>query len=85
MTAPYMHDGSVATLSDVLDNYASGGPFPDTPHKASLVMGLTLSGTEKADVIAFLQSLTDEVFLTNPRFADPWPDGHPASSNRTMP
>jgi cytochrome c peroxidase len=48
-------------------------------------MGFTLSGSEKADVIAFLQSLTDEEFLTDPLFADPWPDGHPARANRTMP
>ena len=85
LTAPYMHDGSVATRSDVLDNSANAGRFPDTPHKSSLVMGFTLSGSEKADVIAFLQSLTDEEFLTDPRFADPWPDGHPARANRTMP
>jgi cytochrome c peroxidase len=84
-TAPYMHDGSVATLSDVLDNYAKGGRFPDTPGKAPLVMGFALSDAEKADVIEFLQSLTDEDFLTDPRFADPWPEGHPASATRMMP
>jgi cytochrome c peroxidase len=85
VTAPYMHDGSVATLSDVLDNYANGGRFPDAPGKDPLVLGFTLTPAEKADVITFLHSLTDEGFLSDPRFADPWPDGHPARATRTMP
>ncbi len=83
VTAPYMHDGSVATLGDALDHYAAGGrtipsgPYQGvgskSPYKSELIVGFTLSPEEKGDVIAFLKSLTDEAFLTDPRFADPWP------------
>jgi cytochrome c peroxidase len=80
-TAPYMHDGSIATLSEVLDHYAAGGRnVIDGPHagdgraspfKSDFVPGFALSASEKADVIAFLESLTDEELLTDPRYADP--------------
>lgn len=83
VTAPYMHDGSVATLSEVLDHYAAGGrTIPsgpnagvgaDSPLRSELIRGFELSDQERADVIAFLESLTDEAFLTNPAHADPWP------------
>lgn len=85
VTAPYMHDGSIATLSEVLSHYTAGGrSIEDGPHagdgsrnpyKSALVPGFAISDREKADLIAFLESLTDEVFLTDPRFANPWPDG----------
>ncbi len=81
-TAPYMHDGSVAELSNVLDFYSAGGRnITSGPHqgdgrknpfKDGFVTGFTLSEQEKRDVISFLESLTDEKFLTNPRFANPW-------------
>jgi cytochrome c peroxidase len=81
-TAPYMHDGSIATLDEVLDHYAAGGRTisegPNAgvgsrnPNKSDLVTGFELSGEERADLIAFLESLTDETFLTNPEHADPW-------------
>lgn len=85
VTAPYMHDGSLATLSEVLDTYAKGGRFPDVAQKDPLVAGFYLNAQEKADVIAFLESLTDETFLTDPQFSDPWPQDHPAAKNRAMP
>ena len=82
VTFPYMHDGTVATLSDVLDHYAAGGrtiasgPNAGTgsanPFKSAMVGGFALSPGEKADVIAFLRSLTDSTFLTNPRLSNPW-------------
>ena len=82
VTFPYMHDGTVATLSDVIDHYAAGGRTIATdpnkgvgsanPYKSALVGGFTISATEKADVIAFLRSLTDSTFLTNPRLSNPW-------------
>jgi cytochrome c peroxidase len=71
VTAPYMHDGSIATLGEVLDHYAKGGRARSTL-TSGFLMGFTLSDAEKADVIAFLTSLTDETLLTDPRFADPW-------------
>lgn len=82
VTAPYMHDGSIATLEEVIEHYAAGGRTiangPNAgvgsanPNKATNVDGFTLTDAEKRDLIEFLKSLTDESFLTDPRFADPW-------------
>lgn len=81
-TAPYMHDGSIGTLEEVLDFYAAGGrnltEGPNAgdgrlnPNKNSLVTKIRLSAQDKADLEAFLRTLTDEEFLTNPRHADPF-------------
>jgi cytochrome c peroxidase len=82
LTAPYLHDGSVATLRDVLATYMAGGrnvtegPFAGdgrvSPLKSGLVRGFTATEAEIDDVIAFLDSMTDPAFLTNPAYADPW-------------
>jgi cytochrome c peroxidase len=82
VTAPYMHDGSIANLSDVLDHYAAAGrtiqegPYAGVgsknPLKDPLVRGFKLTEQERSDLIAFLESLTDQGFLTDPEFADPW-------------
>lgn len=82
VTAPYMHDGSVATLDGVLDHYSAAGRTiangPNAgvgsrnPYKSSLIVGFTLSASERADVLDFLGALTDSDFLTAPRFANPW-------------
>lgn len=82
VTYPYMHDGSVATLGDVIDHYAAGGrtltlgPAPGigrrNPFKSSLVAGFAITGLEKGDLIAFLRSLTDSSFLTDPKLSNPW-------------
>jgi cytochrome c peroxidase len=82
VTAPYMHDGSIATLEEVLDHYAAGGRTilsgPNAgvgsanPYKSTFLVGFSLTPAEKADVIAFLESLTDAAFLTDTRFSDPW-------------
>jgi len=87
VTAPYFHDGSAATLDEVIDHYAAGGRSlqgalsgngSENPYKDPLVMGFELSGSDREDLKAFLHSLTDTEFLSNPRFSDPWPDGHAA-------
>lgn len=72
VTAPYMHDGSIETLEAVIDHYAMGGRAPGNPRKSALVGGFEITACEKSDLLSFLQSLTDESFLTDPRFADPW-------------
>jgi len=54
--APYMHDGSVATLKDAIDLYDRGGI--DRPSRSVLISRLGLRDDEKADLIAFLQTLT---------------------------
>lgn len=83
ITAPYMHDGSIATLGEVLDFYIAGGRvIPPgqanagdgrlNPYKDSLASGLALTPQDKLDLIAFLGTLTDETMLTDPRLADPF-------------
>jgi len=82
VTAPYMHDGSIATLSLVLDHYAAGGRTissgahagvgADSPLKDALLHGFTLTEQERADLLSFFESLTDRTFLADPRFADPF-------------
>lgn len=84
VTAPYMHDGSIATLDEVIDHYAAGGrTIASGPHagvgranplKSSFVPGFSLTAEERADLLAFLKSLTDREFLSDPRFSNPWPD-----------
>lgn len=73
LTAPYMHDGSIATLEGVIDHYAAGGKNGhDNPDKDPLVGGFTISPADRADLIEFLKSLTDDAVLHDPRFANPW-------------
>ncbi|WP_319381141.1 methanobactin export MATE transporter MbnM [Thiomicrorhabdus sp.] len=82
VTAPYMHDGSLDSLEAVLDFYADGGrnitegPYAGdgrlNPNKSDLIVLIDLNDQEKADLIAFLQTLTDESLLTNERFSDPF-------------
>jgi cytochrome c peroxidase len=73
VTAPYMHDGSIATLEAVLDHYAAGGRAGhDNPLKDPLIGGFTLSNGDRQDLIEFLKSLTDEALLHDARFANPW-------------
>lgn len=83
VTAPYMHDGSIATLDAVLDHYQKGGrtiasgPLAgvgaENPIKSPFVNGFPFPASDRAAVLAFLESLTDDAFLKDPRFADPWP------------
>lgn len=84
LTAPYMHDGSIATLDAVIDHYAAGGrriasgelagDGSRNPYKSEFVPGFDLSAAERADLRAFLRALTDESVLTNPEFGDPYAD-----------
>lgn len=79
VTAPYMHDGSIATLPQVLrEHYARAGRAVTlgqglNPLRSELIAGFQISESEIADVVAFLESLTDPGFLTDPRYGDPWP------------
>jgi len=60
LTAPYMHNGSLLTLEQVVDFYFRGGNFNNAAHFATLVFPQSISTTDKADLVAFLKSLTDE-------------------------
>jgi cytochrome c peroxidase len=69
ITGPYMHDGSLATLEDVVDHYASGGKAGHDP----IMRGFHMTPRNRVDLAAFLQSLTDEDLLLDARFGNPWP------------
>jgi cytochrome c peroxidase len=81
VTAPYMHDGSITSLNEVLDFYAAGGRVVTEgprqgdgrlhPGKSPFIKTFTLTLEERADLLAFLATLTDEKFLNDPRHADP--------------
>jgi cytochrome c peroxidase len=67
LTAPYMHDGSLPTLAAVLDHYQTGGK--PHPNRSGLLRPFALTAQERADVLAFLESLTDVGFVTDPAFS----------------
>ncbi len=81
LTAPYFHDGSVATLEGALDIHAAGGrdmgpglyagDGRSNPFKDPLIDRIRLDAQDKAGLIAFLKTLSDAGVATNPRFADP--------------
>lgn len=58
LTGPYMHDGSLATLEDVVAHFANGGTAD--PLKDPLVRPLDLNAQDQADIVAFLRALTDD-------------------------
>ena len=75
LTAPYMHDGRFNTLKDVLDFYSEGvqnSIYIDSKMQYAHQGGVKLSEEEKEDVIAFLNTLTDSVFISNPEFQNPF-------------
>jgi cytochrome c peroxidase len=77
VTAPYMHDGSIATLEDVIrKHYAVKGHSAMTskgasPMRDEFIVGFSINDREARDLVAFLNSLTDDDFLRNPAFSDP--------------
>lgn len=83
LTAPYMHDGRFQTLEEVIEHYDNGieqsqtlstlitaasNDFITDPNRD---INLFLTDQEKQDIIAFLEMLTDEDFITNPKFSEP--------------
>ncbi len=74
-TPPYMHDGRFATLEEVIDHYDHGVKNAST---IEFILqynlqpgGLQMTVQDKADLLAFLKTLTDADFLTNKRYAKP--------------
>ena len=83
LSAPYMHDGSIATLREVIvDHYARGGRRIDSgpnagdgavsPLKDPLMIGFAISDAEVDDLLAFFDALTDWEFICDARFSDPF-------------
>ncbi len=81
VTGPFMHDGSVETLDEVIKLYAAGGRNIESgplagdgrknPYKSGFVAGFNITDEERSDLVEFLKSLTDTEFLTNPAHSDP--------------
>ncbi len=73
-TAPYMHNGSLATLEEVLDHYTNGMKPSETIdtffRKKDGSLGIDLTTMEKKDLIAFLKTLSDQEFITNKIFSE---------------
>lgn len=73
VTAPYMHDGRFLSLDAVLNFYTDGvedNPKLDPILRQSETLGIPMNASEKQDIKAFLQTLSDERFLTNPAFSE---------------
>jgi cytochrome c peroxidase len=78
VTAPYMHDGRFQTLREVINHYSEGavdGPLADPRLRGMLLTNpvtLHLSESDKDALEAFLNTLTDTEFLSDPKFSDPF-------------
>lgn len=81
LTAPYMHDGSIESLSAVIDHYAAGGRNIDSgpnagagnrnPYKSEFLKGFELDAAEREDLLSFLSALTDRQLISDPALSDP--------------
>ncbi len=81
-TAPYMHDGSIATLEEVIQFYADGGRIIAEgelkgdgrmhPNKDMFIKGFVLTENEKRDLLVFLKSLSDPGFIDNKKYSNPF-------------
>ena len=69
-TAPYMHDGRFDTLDQVIDHYSKD--VKPHPNLNPQMRRLNFTASEKAALVAFLKTLTDQRFLTDPKFSDPF-------------
>jgi cytochrome c peroxidase len=75
VTAPYMHDGRFNTLEEVLDHYSEGvhpGPHLDNRMISRPITAPLLTHDERRKIIAFLHTLTDSAFISDPAFSDPF-------------
>jgi cytochrome c peroxidase len=76
LTAPYMHDGRFETLEEVVEHYNTGVKYSGTLDESMdhnlLPGGLQLSVQDKADLVAFLKTLTDNAFVNDERFSSPF-------------
>ncbi|MFN4081192.1 MAG: cytochrome-c peroxidase [Saprospiraceae bacterium] len=76
LTAPYMHDGRFKTLEEVVEFYNSGiQPHPNLHQRlkqGNQPKRLNLSQSDKAALVAFLHTMTDPAFVSDPRYSDPF-------------
>ncbi|MCB0618256.1 MAG: cytochrome C peroxidase, partial [Saprospiraceae bacterium] len=65
-----MHDGRFATLEEVLDHYSSGGHYAD--NLDANIFPFSLTAQEREDLLSFLHTLTDTVFVQEPAYGNPF-------------
>lgn len=74
LTPPYMSDGSIQTLEEVIDHYNNGlkeSTTLDPALRFTKEKGLMLTPQDKVDLVAFLKTLTDYTLINNPAYSDP--------------
>lgn len=73
-TAPYMHDGRFETLKEVVDFYADSvqANYSIDPKMSAHLGPKNLNKKEKAQIVAFLKTMSDSSFITDPRFSNPF-------------
>ncbi len=79
LTAPYMHDGRFKTLEEVIEHYSRGvhrhenlGLAFGEQQGDRATTGFQLTGEQKAALVAFMKTLTDESLISDPKFSDPF-------------
>jgi len=82
LTNPYMHDGSIATLEEVIELHSNGGRVitegnnegdgTQNPYKDDLIVANYFTDEEKEDLVNFLKALTDTEFINNPKLSNPF-------------
>lgn len=81
-TAPYFHDGSAASLREVVDVYAAGGrktgegiykgDGSKNPYKHNFINGFAITEADKTNLLSFLNCLSDSSFINNPAYQNPF-------------
>ncbi len=71
LTAPYMHDGRLATLEQVIDHYSDGIRNSETLSPLLPAGGMKLTSDEKQAILSFLNALTDQAFISDPALKAP--------------
>ena len=69
VTGPYLHDGSVESLEELIELYSTGG-FEHSNKSNLLAEAINLNTTEQAQLLAFLKSLSDDSFLNDERWIE---------------
>jgi len=79
LSAPYMHDGRYQTLEQVIDHYSHTiqasrnlDPLLKDPNNPSQPLSMNITDQDKADLIAFLKTMTDYQMVTDPKFSNPF-------------
>lgn len=70
LSAPYMHDGRLKTLEEVVEHYRTG-VYASPTTDAAVAGGISMTDDDKKDIVSFLKTLTDSTFINNKLFAEP--------------